>query len=61
MGKELYDDYYRVVTDRKTNSELYDVYKRNILQPSKFNILKTQTNNIKIVDIIIDPKNRKTQ
>ena len=59
MGKELYDDYYRVVTDRKTNSELYDVYKRNILQPSKFNIQKTQAKDIKIGDIIVVPKNRR--
>ena len=59
MGKELYDDYYRVVTDRKTNSELFDVYKRTILEPSKFNIQKTQAKDIKIGDIIVVPKNRR--
>ena len=59
MGKELYDDYYRVVTDRKTNSELYKVYKRNILQPSKYEIKQTQAKDIKIGDIIEVPKNRR--
>jgi phospholipid-translocating ATPase len=59
MAKEFYDDYYRIKTDRKTNSEIYIKYERNIIEGSKFQLKNVLAKDIKIGDIIEVPKNKR--